>query len=111
MIYRADEPTAGFYRYRLRAGAHPVGVRIWNGPPADPVTGELLDRSWRWQASVNGRAIDLDRVWPACGREPITEAEHDHLSGLETWGREHAPHGPQANPTQRIDMLSAPLPF
>ena len=53
-----DTPIPGFYRMRLRSGGQPVGVRVWFGPPADPVTGEELDRSWRWQATVFDRDED-----------------------------------------------------
>lgn len=111
--YRADEPTAGWYKFRLVRGGHPVAVRIWHGPPHCPDTGEEMDRSHRWQASANGRQIEVDRVWPACGRDPIDEAEAQHLIGLETWGRANAPDGPQANPHRPVDLLSAatPLPF
>ncbi len=105
-----DVPTAGFYRWKLARGGHPVGLRIFWGQVRDPDTGELLER-WNWQAEVNGRPIDLYRVWPACACERISEAEHDHLVSLERWGRENAPHSPQANPNRPIDLLSAPLPF
>lgn len=111
--YNSDTPTAGHYRMALVRGGHPVGICIWHGPPHDPVTGELLDRSHRWQATANGAPIDLERVWPRCAHEPIGQAEHDHLVRLQRWGERHAPDGPQANPTRRIDLLDAatPMPF
>jgi hypothetical protein len=111
--YSVEAPTAGWYRYRLVAGGHPVAIRIWFGAPLDPVTGEELDRSHRWQATANGEAVDLDRVWPACGREPINATESAYLTGLAAWAQEHAPDSPQANPRKRIDLLNAdtPLPF
>ena len=40
----AENPTAGYYRTRLRSGGVQVGVYIWFGPPFDPETGEELDR-------------------------------------------------------------------
>jgi hypothetical protein len=109
--FDADVPVAGFYRTKLRRDAVPVGVRIWFGPPKDPVTGEELDRSPRWQAEANGRYIDLQRVWPGCADEPIDEREHGYLCGLQAWGEAHAPNSPQANPNQPVDLLTAPLPF
>jgi hypothetical protein len=69
-------PAEGYYRFRLRSGSVFGGVRIWYGAPLDPVTGEELDRSWRWQALFNGEPIDLDRVWPTCAGDPITEDEY-----------------------------------
>jgi hypothetical protein len=109
--YDPDAPIAGFYRMRLRSGAVYVGVRVWFGAPLDPVTGEEMDRSHRWQATVNGETIDLGRVWPKCAADPIGQAEHDHLASLHAWGRQHAPDSPQANPMQRINPLTAPTPF
>lgn len=102
-------PVAGFYRYRLRSGGVAVGVRIWFGPPHDPLTGEEMDRSWRWQAEVNGRPIDLDRVWPTGAGEPIDAREYEHLSSLQTWGEQNAPHSPEANPNKPVNWLTAPL--
>lgn len=105
-----DVPTPGCYRTRLRKGAHPVAVRIHYGQTPDPETGEPLER-WAWQATINGRPVDLYSVWPGCAREPISQAEHDHLVKLEQWGLEHAPDSPQANPHRPINHLTAPLPF
>lgn len=107
----ATEPTAGWFRFKLKSDGHPVGIYLWYGPPHDPETGEIMDRSWRWQARCNGEPIVLDRVWPGCAREPISEDEHDYLMGLHLWGKENAPDGPQAQPWRPIDLLSAPLPF
>lgn len=109
--YDPETPVAGFYRMRLRTGAVFVGIRIWHGPPHDPVTGEEMDRSHRWQATANGRPIDLSRVWPKCAAHQIDQAEHDYLAAAQAWGVEHAPDSPQANPTQRINPLTAPPPF
>ena len=106
-----DTPNAGTYRMRLRSGAVHVGIRIWYGAPLDPLTGEEMDRSHRWQATANGAHIDLDRAWPKCAADPIDQAEHDYLASLQAWAAEHAPASPQANPTQRINPLTAPTPF
>ena len=109
--YDVQEPTAGHYKTRLRTGAHVVGVKIWHGAPLDPVTGEELDRGHRWQALANGAPIEVDRVWPECGRQPITEAEYQYFTGLQAWARQNAPSSPQADPTRKIDLLTAPLPL
>lgn len=106
-----DQPVAGFYRMRLRTGGVFVGIRIWYGAPLDPIDGTELDRSHRWQARANGEDIAFDRAWPKCVADPIDQAEHDYLAASQAWGREHAPHSPQANPTQRINPLTAPTPF
>lgn len=109
--FSTDTPTAGFYALSLRSGAVKVGVRIWHGPPRDPHTGDLMDRHWRWQATVNRKYVDLERVWPVCARTPISEAEHDYLCTLQQWGRENDPDGAFANPTQPVNHLTAPVTF
>lgn len=111
--FSVETPTAGWYRYHLVKGGSPVAIKVWFGPPHDPVTGEELDRSYRWQASCNGELIDLSQVWPMCGRDPIDEAEARYLIGLQAWARQHAPNSPQADPRKKIDLLdpSTPLTF
>lgn len=109
--FAVETPTAGHYRYKLVAGGHPVAICIWHGAPLDPVTGEELDRSHRWQATANGDPIDLDRCWPACGREPISPQEADYLTKLSRWARENAPDSPAADPRKKIDLITAPLPL
>lgn len=106
-------PTAGFYRHRLRAGAVRGGVRIWFGPPHDPVTGEVLDRSYRWQAEFDGEPVDIDDVWPVCGKHPITETEYHERVYRKRWAQQNAPDSAFADRTARYDPLSSltPLPF
>ena len=104
-----DTPIAGHYRTRLRSGAIRVGVRIWHGAPLDPVTGEEMDRSHRWQAHVNGAYIELEQVWPKCADEPIDAAEYAHLCKLSAWADTHAPQ--IADPYRRIDPLQSPMMF
>jgi hypothetical protein len=106
-----DQPITGHYKMRIRSGAVYVGIRLWFGPPLDPIDGTELDRATRWNCTANGAAIDLDRVWPKCAGDPITEAEHDYLAGVQAWGEANAPDSPQANPHKRVDFLTAPLPF
>jgi hypothetical protein len=111
--YRADVPTAGFYRARVSKDGILAGVRIFHGPPLDPVTGEELDRSWRWQAEVNGEPADIERLWPWCARETISEAQYRVYCGRQTWAKSAAPDSAYASPSRKIDLLSrsTPLPF
>jgi hypothetical protein len=109
-----SKPEAGFFRVKLSSRSVAVGVRIHYGPPLDPVTGEELDRSWRWQAEVNGEPYgDFDRVWPACAGEPISEQRYREYCERQRWARENAPQSAYANPKRRYDPLSnqEPLPF
>jgi hypothetical protein len=103
------EPVAGFYRSKLRSGAHPVGIKIWHGPPLDPDTGEEMDRGHRWQAHCNDSYIEIDRVWPQCGGDPIGRAEYVYLTAMQSWGKQHAPDSPQAKPDRAINLLTAPI--
>lgn len=108
-----SKPVAGFYRYRLRGGSVAGGVRIYFGPPLDPVTGEELDRSWRWMAEFNGEPVEFDRVWPACTGEPITEQDYRRRVARRLWAAQHAPESAYAEQGRRLDPLSShtPLPF
>ena len=101
-----SKPEAGFFRFRLSGKSVAVGVEIRFGPPLDPITGEELDRSWRWLAFVNGEAFgDFDRIWPACVSEPITEAEYRTYCARQDWARTHAPESSYAEPGRRHERL------
>lgn len=106
-------PTAGYFRHRLRSGSVDVGVYLWHGQPADPVTGELLDRSWRWQAMVNDEPADFDHVWPGCAGDPISEADYRRYCARQDWARKAAPESAYAEPSRKVDRLSTnhPMPF
>lgn len=109
-----SRPVAGFFRTKLSSRSVAVGVRIHYGPPLDPVTGEELDRSWRWQAEVNGEPYgDFDRVWPACAGEPISEERYREYCARMEWARTNTPNSSYAEPGRRRDPLSTdePLPF
>jgi hypothetical protein len=111
MDHATDEPVAGFYRMRMRMGGVPVGIRIWFGPPHDPVTGEVLDRGWRWQVHINGEMIDIERVWPVCARQVITEIEYERHCVKQKWARQHVPDDALAQPRKSIDHLQTPMMF
>lgn len=114
-----DKPEAGFFRYKLRSGSVAGGVKIWFGPPHDPVTGEVLDRSHRWQMRLDDGATycwDDDfwnRVWPACVGDPISEVEYNQLCARRQWAKENAPDSAYAKPGAKRDVLSMNevLPF
>lgn len=109
-----SRPVAGFFRTKLSSRSVAVGVRIHYGPPLDPVTGEEIDRSWRWQAEVNGEPYgDFDRVWPACAGEPISEQRYREYCERQRWARENAPNSSHAEPGRPHDPLSTDtlLPF
>lgn len=111
MTESADEPHTGFYQIRMVRGGIFVPVKVWFGPPADPDTGELLDRSWRWQALRNGDLVDVNLVWPFCARFPIDQNEYDYLLARKAWAEQNAPDTPEAQPKMKIDLLNCELPF
>lgn len=106
-------PTEGYFRHKLRSGGVYGGIRIWYGAPLDPVTGEELDRSWRWQADFNGEPVEFDQVWPVCAGDPISDDEYRRYIARHEWAKEHAPGSGYADPRKRLDPLSSdnPLPF
>lgn len=108
-----SQPIAGHYRTRLVAGGPWCPVKIWHGPPADPVTGELLDRSPRWQATLRGEPYDGDviELWLRCAGHPISKAEHDYQVAMHKHATEHEPRLPEAAPKTRIDHHKMPPIF
>lgn len=109
-----EQPVAGFYKVKIGRDTVLRAVKLTYGPPLDPLTGEELDRSWRWQARLDdGSQVDFDRVWPACGKDPITESEFNRCVARTEWAREHAPDSSYAAAGRRHDPLSSssPLPF
>jgi hypothetical protein len=121
MSERIDTPRPGFYRCRLIRGGISVAVQIYFGRPM--VGGELLDRSPRMCAVVDGRTdredyddegnylgrvpLDpiLDDIWTHCCGEPITPGEYEFMTRRRVWAKEHDDTHPAANPRQRIDVL------
>lgn len=108
--FSPDDPVEGLYRVRLVRHGPFVGVRIWYGQPLDPVTRDPLDRSLRWQATVNGDDIPLERVWPACAEARIDRPEYDRLCALQKWGRDNGVEA-FSNPRKGTSPLKSPLPF
>lgn len=107
-----SKPEAGFFRFRLSSKSVAVGVEIRFGPPLDPITGEELDRSWRWLAFVNGEPFaDFDRIWPACLSDPISEDGYRTYCARQDWAREHAPESSYAEPGRPHHPLSTSTPL
>ena len=107
----AEEPVAGFYRGKLRSKGALCGFRIWHGLPLDPITGEEMDRSPRWQAHANGEYVEIDDVWPYGAQLIITEREYNKFCQQQTWARQYAPDSALADPKRKSNHLSSPLYF
>lgn len=109
-----EQPIAGFFKVKLGRDTVLRAVHLTYGPPLDPVTGEVMDRSWRWMAYLDdGHLAPFDDIWPACARDPIDEAEWKRCKARVAWAREHAPDSAYAERGVKIDLLSraTPLPF
>lgn len=113
-----DAFRAGTYQWR-RVGRVDVPVRIWWGPPLDPDTGRVLDRSWRWHIEVGGRSIEnwaewqrrdpgevLDSIWPKVAREPIDTGRYQYLKAMKAWAVENDPYSAFASKSGKVDLLS-----
>lgn len=122
---RLDRPEAGTFKLRLVKGGPFVAVKLVFGQPL--VAGEILDRSPRWFAIVDGRAdmverdaatgaectvpIPIERVWPHCARFPISVTEYMRMCARAEWARSHASDHALANPRQAVDWIDGRLPL
>lgn len=117
-----DHFEAGYFVWERR-GAVPVPVRAWYGQPLDPVTGERLERSWRWQFEFGGMPLErfaamygtseeviLTQFWPKSRDSKIERGRYDYLVDTGKWAREHDPYNPFADARGRVDLLSASIP-
>lgn len=113
---RMNEPEPGHYLVRLTKGGPLVAARIVYQPATDPVTGQLLDRSWYWWAWIDGRLIaepspswvasGVDRIWHS--GERCTPHEYNRRLKLKDWAERSAPFAPEANADKPIDLNELP---
>jgi len=116
-------PQAGFYVMRLRSGAPLVTALIYQlcpmvVPQPTTATGphpedwcRPLDRSPRYEARIDGKRVDSDRVWTARSLRPVSRDEFEFRSGpLRRWAWEN-PSAPEANPQRLVDLDAIPPLF
>lgn len=111
MSPRVDQPIAGHYSVRLVKRGPLLPLRIWFGPPFDPVTREPLDRSYDWRAELIGDQVSVWRFWPYCAASRISETEYRFMLSDRAWLLEHQPSSPEADPRARVDIADLPVPF
>ncbi len=111
-----EDPVPGYYRIKLVKGGPFVGAEIKYEPPLDPVTGEVLDRSWLWRAIIDGVAEPIRgyqptrKVWWIWERgEMIDEAMYRFLLEDRAWARKWAKSSAEANPTKTVDLGQEPI--
>ena len=116
-------PQPGFYAMRLRSGAPLIPAVIHQLcpmviPQPMTITGpdpndwcRPLDRSRRYEARLDGKRVDLDRVWTARSLRPVSRAEFEFRNGpLRRWVREN-PSAPEARPYRTVDLTAIPPLF
>lgn len=117
----ADVLVAGYYLIE-RQGRVGVPVRVWYGQPSED--GVELDRSPRWQVQVAFTLLDDDEpvragglnienlsdIWPACARQPISEAEWRYRLDRAEWARAYDENDAFADLGARIDPMTCSLP-
>lgn len=117
-------PVAGYYATKLVRGGPRVPIRIWFGLAV--IDGEAQDRSPGWFVEIDGRTdrlergedgyecripLDVQKVWPFCAKDPITEAEYRFLIADAAHARDWRPDHPKANPREAVDFNTMRLPF
>lgn len=122
----ADGLVEGCYLLKVGEGRVDVPIRIWFGPPIDPIDGTELDRRARWQIHVNGieygdpdyppviagRPVDhLDQIWPRCATMPIPVEEYNYRVDRAEYAEEWDQDDPFARTGGRVDPMQAAMPF
>jgi hypothetical protein len=116
-------PQPGFYVMRLRSGAPLIPAVIYQlcpmvipqpmtvmGPHPDDWC-RPLDRSPHYEARLDGKRVDIDRVWTARSLRPISRTEFEFRNGpLRRWAREN-PSAPEARPHRPVDLAAIPPLF
>lgn len=115
---RGATPSPGLFKLQLVRGGPYVAARINHAPTRDPLTNEQLDRSWYFEAEIDGASVDeispspsatVWQIWEFGVR--INDAEHRYLIELASYARQHAPHEPIATPYEPIDLNKIPPLF
>ena len=116
-------PAPGFYVTRLVRGAPLVPALIYRlcplvvpqpSAPDGPHPEDWcrpLDRSPQYCAQIDGKPVEVDRVWTARSSRPISPAEYQFRMGaLRLWARA-SPRMPEARPHLPIDLAALPPLF
>ncbi len=110
-----------FYKIRLAKGSVWSALKVWFGPPVDPINEQpMWDRSPIWRAFLNGEHVPIEDIMtemdgvtglPTIKGDACTEEDYlfylrDHL-----WAKANKPDDPAANPRQKIDLNALPTLF
>jgi hypothetical protein len=116
-------PEPGFYVMRLRCGVPLVPAVIYRLCPMvipQPTTStgphpdewcRPLDRSPRYEARLDGKRVDIERVWTARSLRRVSLQEFEfRLGPLRQWARRN-PSAPEARPHRPVDLDTIPPLF
>ena len=116
-------PDPGFYVMRVRSGAPLVPTIIYRLcpmviPEPTTVTGphpddwcRPLDRSPRYEARLDGKRVDIDRVWTARSLRRVSREEFEFRVGpLRRWAGGN-PGAPEAKPHRSVNLDAIPPLF
>ena len=121
-----SEPKPGFFKVRLAKGGPYVGAQIGrfchcsiNGGDENEMHSwqETCDRYPHLSAMINGEFREKTLSYMATDAidslmlfgDMITEAEYDYLIDDRKWAEENAPHLPEAQPRQKVNILDVSL--
>lgn len=93
-----DLPVPGLYRMRAERKGRWLAVEIRDVTWRDEDTGELMEDQ-RWEATRDGEAVAVERVWPWAARHPIDAAEYQRLLANAF-----------VNPDASSDPMRSPIP-
>jgi hypothetical protein len=69
-----------------------------------------LDRSPRFEARLDGKRVDIDKVWTVRSLRRVSREEFEFRIGpLRRWARQN--RAPEATPSVRVDLGAIPPLF
>jgi hypothetical protein len=95
--------VAGFYRVRLGRRSVWSPCRLWRGFGWESGTFHARGM-WCWRASLYGKPVRVERVWPECAWYPIARSEYHYRMDLYRYAIARAPHLQEASPYRAIDF-------
>ena len=102
-----------YFAVRLCKGGPRIALKIYYGPPSDPLTGEPLDRSPRWQVWLSGELQENHADFivhfqpdgsPVVVGEEISAEEHEYLLQLRSYAVEYDATMPESDPKKPVNL-------
>lgn len=113
-------PDTQFFTAQMVKDGPDIGVATFFAGPL--IDGEFLDRSPRYQALIrnetSGRPIHQGDYTPVEVEgiflrriRPTTRSNYTYLISHSSYSTAHAPHNPDAAPTEAVDFMKLKTPF